>query len=205
MKTSHYHQSFSFRKKGSSDKAKLFILIVTVLVIFLSLFFVMVKWFRKTSLPEPNSFLSVAVPNSTNDNKSSLSLDQEIILSDLMGFGNSGTARRYTGRLEDTLEEPKNKNTSLIAMNISIKAQLPSIDTQAFTYEVWLLRPSPFDFFSLGRLSQINEGIFTFEWSSSLDLKENLVDYKKIIITQEPLDANPLPSTHFLEGVFENP
>lgn len=80
-----------------------------------------------------------------------------------------------------------------------IVASLPS-PPEGYAYEGWLIRSKPFDFFSTGRLIQHADDL---KWYLLLELAEDRRDYKKVVVTLEPSDANPAPADHVLEGVFE--
>ena len=80
-----------------------------------------------------------------------------------------------------------------------IVASLPS-PSEGYTYEGWLIRSKPFDFFSTGRLIQHADDL---KWYLLLEFAEDRRDYKKVVVTLEPNDNNPAPADHVLEGVFE--
>ncbi len=80
-----------------------------------------------------------------------------------------------------------------------IVVTLPS-PPEGYAYEGWLIRSKPFDFLSTGRLIQHADDL---KWYLLWEQKEDRRDYKKVVVTLEPNDANPAPADHVLEGVFE--
>jgi hypothetical protein len=82
----------------------------------------------------------------------------------------------------------------------SVKVSLPEIDRTTEFYEGWLVRQSPYDFFSTGEMMTNNLGEFVLEWAGE---HADIVSYDRVIITREARDDNPAPSEHVAEGAFE--
>ncbi len=80
-----------------------------------------------------------------------------------------------------------------------VKAYMPAPGENYF-YEGWLVRQSPFDFFSTGDMVQNESGEWVLEWFG--EFGETYSDYPLVVITIEPDDGDPDPAAHILEGEF---
>ncbi|MCH8049264.1 hypothetical protein IH979_00960, partial [Patescibacteria group bacterium] len=60
------------------------------------------------------------------------------------------------------------------------------------------------EFFSTGEMFPRQDGKWGLVWETSLEeAHEDLLDFKKVIITREPRDGDSAPSSdHVLEGEF---
>jgi len=82
----------------------------------------------------------------------------------------------------------------------TIVSHLPN-PAEGYYYEGWLLRESPFDFFSTGSMVKNADGTYALVWEGTR--KKDYIDYARVIITLETNDGNTGPSTsHVLEGDF---
>ena len=63
--------------------------------------------------------------------------------------------------------------------------------------EGWLVRKSPFDFISTGKVEMV-DGVLTNSYSSAQDLTE----YDFYVLTLEPDDGDPAPAEHVVEGTM---
>ena len=77
------------------------------------------------------------------------------------------------------------------------KVSLPVINRESEFYEGWLVRQSPFDFFSTGEMITNDLGEFVLEWAGMYD---DILSYNNLVITREARDNNPAPSEHVAEG-----
>ena len=114
---------------------------------------------------------------------------EEIVLIDVDGSGSSGIARRgYTAGLFTHV----------------VVASLPSIDTEQYFYEGWLVKPGIVDFFSTGEMFPREDGKWGLVWEiDSLNAQDDLDDYAQVVITLEPRDDDPAPAPHHvIEGEF---
>jgi hypothetical protein len=84
---------------------------------------------------------------------------------------------------------------------LRVKTNLPGIDRESQYYEVWLLRPIPYGYFSAGEMVTNDLGEFVLEWAGQEG--KNYDDYSQVVITLEAKDGNPDPSGHVMEGMFE--
>lgn len=76
---------------------------------------------------------------------------------------------------------------------------LPS-PPEGYYYEGWVARQKPFRFESAGKLQQPGK-VFVNYFGSTKDL----MDHDFYVVTLEPDDGDPAPSTHILEGeIFPN-
>jgi len=64
-------------------------------------------------------------------------------------------------------------------------------------YEGWVVRKSPFDVISTGKIEKKN-GVYTNMYSSGQDL----TDHDFYVLTIEPNDGDPAPAEHILEGTM---
>lgn len=78
-------------------------------------------------------------------------------------------------------------------------ASLP-LPPEGFFYTVWLIRPSPFDFFEAGRLIQRADDL---RWYALFTAADDRRDYHKVVVTLESGDGNAAPGDAVLEGVLE--
>ena len=81
-----------------------------------------------------------------------------------------------------------------------MKTALPEIDREKFFYEVWLLRPIPYRFFSLGPMTTNELGEFVIEWQGKEE--EDYSHYVQVIITRQDVGGSTDPQTHVAEGTF---
>ena len=79
------------------------------------------------------------------------------------------------------------------------KAFLPE-PKQGYFYEGWLVRPSPFNYFSTGDMVHNESGEWVLEWFG--EYGQDYSAYTQVVITIEPDDNNPDPADHILEGSF---
>lgn len=79
-----------------------------------------------------------------------------------------------------------------------LSATLPDL-SQGMTYEAWLVRLAPYDFFSVGTLERQENGSFRLLYSSTEAAHEA---YRLVVVTRELPDQNPDPGVHVLEGRF---
>lgn len=82
------------------------------------------------------------------------------------------------------------------------KAQMPEIDRAVYFYEVWLIRPIPYNFFSLGEMVTNDEGDFVLEWEGKEE--EEVMDYVEIVVTRQEYGKSTDPQMHVVEGRFGN-
>lgn len=75
-------------------------------------------------------------------------------------------------------------------------ADLPEPDGTDF-YEGWIVRKSPFDFISTGRVTKVG-GIYTNVYQSEADY----TDHDFYVLTLEPNDGNDAPDKHIVEGTM---
>lgn len=75
-------------------------------------------------------------------------------------------------------------------------ANLPELTNDDF-YEGWVVRKSPFEFISSGKLEKAN-GTYSNAYSSGKDL----TDYNFYVLTLEPNDGDPAPAKHIVEGTM---
>lgn len=116
---------------------------------------------------------------------------QEILLEPSTNDGNgTGVARR---ELNDTV------------FTHAVVAELPAIDTTTHFYEGWLVQPGVTTFFSTGEMFAREDGKWGLVWESTLEeAVDNVLAYRKVVITLEPRDGDPAPAPdHVIEGTFD--
>lgn len=106
-------------------------------------------------------------------------------LRDVQGGGSSGTASR-----EDDGGQ----------FFLRLKANIPEIDREQETYEAWLVRQVPYDYFSVGDFVTNDDGEWVLEWSGAAGTYDG---YTRVVVTRERKDGNADPGGHVLEGEFE--
>jgi len=174
----------SKKKRKGPNKGILFV--VALIIIFV----VAVAWFRSddknptdqipaTALPKTESFVS---DNSKPTMR--VGMVDQAELSDVSGGSGSGIVTR---EIEDNFYRHV------------VKANLPDLNENNF-YEGWLVRPSPFDYFSTGEMIHNESGEWVLEWFG--EFGQDYSDYTQVVITIEARDNNPDPADHVLEGQF---
>ena len=81
----------------------------------------------------------------------------------------------------------------------TVKVSLPEINRDTEFYEGWLVRQSPYDFFSTGEMTTNSFGEFVLEWAGE---HSEITSYDRVVITRELRDNNAAPSAHVAEGGF---
>lgn len=82
----------------------------------------------------------------------------------------------------------------------TIVANLPAL-AEGYAYEGWLLVEEPFLFFSTGTFQPNADGTFGLVWEGVRG--KDYQHYTQVIVTLEPIDGDPAPAEHVLEGEFE--
>jgi len=173
------------RKKGPNKGV---LLVVALIIIFVGA----VAWFRSggndvtdqvsettSSHPEINTVAS------DNPKPTMLAgIVDSVELSDVSGGSGTGEAMR---EIEDGFYRHV------------VKAYLPEPNENQF-YEGWLVRPSPFDYFSTGSMVHNESGEWVLEWFG--EFGQDYSDYMRVVITLELDDGNSDPADHVLEGEF---
>lgn len=94
---------------------------------------------------------------------------------------------------------------------LNMTAVLPEIDRSVSFYQVWLLRPIPYEFFPLGEMitNELGEFAFEWEWDEQPIEKRPVVDDEKelwkfttIIITQQEYGGSLDPGPRIVEAEF---
>ncbi len=85
-----------------------------------------------------------------------------------------------------------------------VVADLPAIDSSLQYYEGWLVKPGVVEFFSTGEMFARADGKWGLIWEiKRAEAKNDLLDYRQVIITLENRDEDSSPSAdHILEGIF---
>jgi len=84
--------------------------------------------------------------------------------------------------------------------HVSVHATLPGIDRVSQFYEVWLVRPVPYDFVSAGEMITNDLGTFTLDWNGLSD--KDYSGYTNVVITLQARGGDADPQTHIVEGEF---
>jgi hypothetical protein len=161
---------------------------VVVLVV---LFIVAVYWFRSSAKhvadDSSETIANVLTPTSVSSAviAAAQTASRKAVLRDVAGGFSSGEANRAT---DDG------------SFSISMKADLPEIDRDAYAYEAWLLRQVPYDYFSVGEFVTNDDGEWVLEWNGAAGRYDA---YTQVVVTLEKKDGNSDPSGHVMEGKFE--
>ncbi|MBP7006422.1 hypothetical protein KBB27_04865 [Patescibacteria group bacterium] len=172
--------SSSHRSRRASATSSILPTAGALLIVFVGFYFA-VRWFRSDTTPVAE-VVSI-------ENIAPAKILAEAVVPEAALFGpdgSSGVARR---------------SEAGGVFSIAVRADLPEIDRTSMHYEGWLLRKSPYDFFSFGEMVTDDEGMFIVSWEGKQG--DLYVDYNEVIVTREVSDGNPDPSTHVLKGVFE--
>jgi len=73
--------------------------------------------------------------------------------------------------------------------------------TNSDFYEGWLVRQTPFDFFTTGPVELNSAGEIINIYTSNVDHQSE--GYVQYVLTLEPDDGDPAPAKHILEGMLE--
>ncbi len=85
-------------------------------------------------------------------------------------------------------------------LNVSLRATLPEIDRESQFYQLWLVRPVPYDYFSAGELVTNEMGAFVLNWVS--ESTKDYSGYTDLVITLQVRGGSSDPQTHIAEGEF---
>lgn len=80
------------------------------------------------------------------------------------------------------------------------KISLPEINREVFFYQVWLVRPIPYDFFALGEMITNDEGMFVLEWEG--EEENDYSAYVNVVVTRQEYGESTDPQVHIAEGEF---
>ncbi|MBI5369757.1 hypothetical protein HZA85_00995 [Candidatus Uhrbacteria bacterium] len=83
---------------------------------------------------------------------------------------------------------------------LEITSDLPMIDREQQHYEGWLLRPIPYDFFSVGEMVTDDEGRFIVQWQGEED--KDYSGYVQVIVTLQSNGGSSDPQAHIAEATF---
>lgn len=139
---------------------------------------------------------SVDVPVSST-NKTSVSVSEE-----------SPSSFLFTEAtlFELTKQNSIGKATRSAAENIyqlNVRAILLSIDRESQYYEVWLKRPLPYDYFSVGEMTTDDSGTFVLDWKGTEEKSVNdYWKYSDVVITLQTRGGEAFPETRVVEGKF---
>jgi len=182
--------SYMNSKKRRKGPNKGLLLVIVLIIIFVGL----VIWFRSDS--EEVEVAEEATPEMIGSTTpSGIQIEHvevemipgmvdQIVLSDVSGGSGAGTATR---QIEDGF------------FRHVAQGYMP-VPREGYFYEGWLVRQSPFDFFSTGNMVQNESGEWVLEWFG--EFGQDYADYPGVVITLEPDDGNPDPADHILEGEF---
>lgn len=110
-------------------------------------------------------------------------------VTDAKEVGGVMTNGKATGVVKSTFED------GVYSMTASFE-NLPEPQGTNF-YEGWIVRKSPFDVISTGRLKKV-DGVYVNTYTSGQDL----TDHSFYVVTIEPDDGDPAPAEHILEGTM---
>lgn len=163
----------------------------TIVVILIIVFVFAVLWFRQSKDEVEERIDSIAQvlrpdPISQAVLNGAIDIQSRVATLVLVATGDTvGEARR--GKKDDRYF-------------FELKSMLPEIDRDVFFYEAWLVRPIPYDFFSVGEMVTNDDGDFVVEWEG-----ENGVEYSgyvEVVITRQEYEGSTDPQEHIVEGEF---
>ncbi len=85
---------------------------------------------------------------------------------------------------------------------VDVLSPLPEIDREKQFYQVWLVRPIPYDFFSAGEMVTNDLSQFVLTWEGE-EAKE-YGGYTRVVITLEAYEGPEGPHAHVVEGEFRD-
>ncbi len=178
------------KKQGTGISTKVGTGLVVLVLFFVFAF--SVYWFRKPNT-EPNdrieSIANIMTPDPINQALLSGAIDttsENAVIRSLSSQETVGTIKR--GKKDD-------------AYYLEAKLILPEIDRVLSYYNVWLVRPIPYDFISLGEMTTDEEGSFIFTWQAA-DKMEDYSTYSQIVITKQQYGGTKDPETKIASGEF---
>ena len=83
---------------------------------------------------------------------------------------------------------------------LRVAATLPEIDREIFYYQLWIIRPIPYDYISIGELITDEDGVFTIEWQG--EKEKDYSGYMQLVITKQAYAGSTDPQAHIIEGEF---
>lgn len=92
------------------------------------------------------------------------------------------------------------RSISNALFHLNTHATLPGIDRASQFYEVWLVRPVPYDFVSAGEMITDDSGAFILDWNGVND--KDYSGYTNLVITLQARGGDADPQTHIVEGEF---
>lgn len=187
-----YRSSFHGRRRSPRITGAI-VLTGLIMIAIAGLFACGIWWFRfrpreTVGAAAANTIANVMSPTSVSAADlaaSTAGTAREAALRDVSGGSASGTATR------DTVDGQ---------FSFMLKASLPGIDRESQSYEAWLVRQVPYDFFSLGEIVTNDEGAWVLEWKGAAGTHEG---FTRVVVTRESKDGNTDPSGHVLEGEFK--
>ena len=84
--------------------------------------------------------------------------------------------------------------------HVNIRAAMPDIDRESQFYQVWLVRPVPYDFISAGEMVTNELGTFVLDWNGLSD--KDYSGYIDLVITLQTRNGDADPQMHIVEGEF---
>ncbi len=84
--------------------------------------------------------------------------------------------------------------------HLAVRTTLPGIDRTSQFYEVWLVRPVPYDYISAGEMMTNDLGTFVLDWNglSGTDYS----GYTDLVITLQARGGDTDPQMHIVKGAF---
>jgi len=143
-----------------------------------------------------NTTLNINMTNSepSEDTESMVVTDTMTEEMDEISYDYTGTLLDVTGGTSSGVAKAKySDDTYMLLVNFG---DLPDPTGTDF-YEGWIVRNSPLDVISTGRVEK-EEGVYKNRYNSGQDL----TDHDFYVLTIEPDDGNPAPADHVLEGTL---
>lgn len=163
---------------------------VVIVVALFVLFVVAVFWFRRPKEALENRIDSIAEvlrPDPISEAILHGAIDTESRSATLFLAANQAVGEATRGKKDEQFF-------------LELAADLPEIDREVFFYEVWLLRPIPYDFFSVGEMVTDEDGTFVLEWEGEKD--KDYSGYMRLIITRQEYGGSADPQAHIIEAEF---
>ena len=163
---------------------------IVVVVLFI-IFVVAVFWFRRP--PEPreeriNSIAEVLQPDPIS----------QAILHGLIDTESKDATLKLL--VNNKIVGQANRGTKDDHYFLSVNATLPEIDREVFYYQLWIVRPIPYDYLPVGELVTNEEGVFMIEWEAAKD--QDYSGYMQLVITRQEYAGSTDPQVHIVEGEF---
>lgn len=164
---------------------------ISVVVGFVIVFIVSVAWFRQ---PDPveettiDSIASILRPDPISQAILNGAIDVESPSASLKLVSN----QKIVGQAHRGIKDGH--------YFLELSASMPEIDREVFYYQVWLVRPIPYDYVPVGEMVTNEEGVFMLAWDGQPEVDYS--GYMRLVITRQEYQGSKDPQTHIVRAEF---